>query len=377
MVTQIQNISSGVIEGVAMTQTKPMMGVWVVTFHGAVRARAIVDLIEDSGFFHLSLRNLNAIYVAHAFCPTAIGTVHLCVPEEYLENVEKVYYIFQKYLQIIYLASLCSGLINSIKYQQRKSLIFHSSAMVGALATLGAERGYLSDGTYRKTIRFFSYLEGASSFYLANGLGERIAIILWMALWTKLDTSRIVFRFQAENITPVRKFMLNVLIGGIFGRQSRNWEVILDPYTYMVGQFDSVAIQEGTTFLSTQIYDKMTQEEKELFSETDANLIYYVLSKSVYLYAFGENKDKEIPKFFKEETQGTIKKLRENTLEKEEEEWLGMHFETLENYEKDTPPEYQSIRTQIANAGIREQREGMLLIKCWANVPQSPPVGGG
>lgn len=206
---------------------------------------------------------------------------------------------------------------------------------------------------------YLFYLERASSFYLAKNLGSRIGIAISIILFRKLTQNRTIEADVGEEnpslLNRVKHVFLKYLV---VGRRMRNGEISFDPYTHMVHQFDREGVQNGTIFLRTEIYDKMTPSEQRLFHGIDPNLIYYVLSKAVYIYAFGSKKDEEIPIFFQEETRGKIGALRDQELEEEATQWLETHFESFEKYEEEIPEPHQSIITLIATAGNEEQRGG-------------------
>lgn len=378
MVSQIQLFSSTMSSVMQESRTYPLMGLGFVIYSEYGRAKDIVRVAQESGVFSLSLDNQTAAQMTLFIFPVSICVMSEFVSEERLEETEEIYYLFQKLVYGVYMVSLGVGLIKAAKHRQFFPFCYYSSGMAGALVNLAEEKNYLSGQTYKKICVLLFYLERASSLYLAKDVASRIEIAISIILFRKLvSNSTIEVDVVEDNpslLNRVKHLFFKYLI---VGRRMRDGVMFFDPYTHMVHQFDREGVQNGTIFLRKEIYDKMTPYEQGLFNEIDPSLIYYVLSKAVYIYAFGSKKDEEIPIFFQEETQGKIRELRAQELQEGATQWLETHFESLEKYEEEIPEPHQAIRTLIANAGNGEQRGGMFLIKCWGNVRQSPPVGDG
>lgn len=387
MAVQIQYISLGIQDGMSYTNTWPLLGIVWMASREIPKAYRVVKVIQELGIFELS--NENAINIAGALSmpPLAISLIIECVPEEYQDRCEESYLLFQRLVRTIYMVSLGVGLIKSIKNRQILPFCYHSSAFVGGLLTLGKEQRYLSQTTHNTIRGIFVYLELLTSVHVSENTELRIVIIIIVS-WLRLRYFGLLLRLEqtrverniAQGSPSLPKRVFNVCFRSSFsgfrhpfsGPEMRNGEVNDNPYMHMVKQFGTNEIQHGIRFLQTEIYDKMDVDTKKLFEESAPEIIPYVLSKAVYLYAFGECKSKAIPQFFKEETRILLISLRAQILTKEEADWLEKHFSTLENYNQEIPKEYQALHTQIGEAGSEELQQGMLLISCWEKVKIDP-----
>ena len=120
---------------------------------------------------------------------------------------------------------------------------------------------------------------------------------------------------------------------------------------------------EGALFLSNEIFTNETAETIQAVKEFDLDIFDYILSKAIYIYAFGSNKDiPEIPIFFKADSIKKIKSLRAESIESD----LERIMSTRETFNKaivanSIPNTLKTIRA-IAS---EESQGGKLVTVCW------------
>ncbi|MEM8628931.1 MAG: hypothetical protein AAGF04_02510 [Chlamydiota bacterium] len=95
-------------------------------------------------------------------------------------------------------------------------------------------------------------------------------------------------------------------------------------------------IDEGAAFLKRCVLQGLDKEEIKSFKECEAATFSFFLSRSVYMYAFGQEKNtEEIPKFFKEDTRSKIQKLRAKEVEPSTIKNLYGLVNSLQEFDKD------------------------------------------
>lgn len=297
------------------------------------------------------------------YTPLIIGVINEVLPEQYLETVEKVYDLYGRVMQALWVTTVGWGLIQSIRYRLGPQTCFYVAAVAGCIFSELYRSQYLSENNYRRISNVMFYSTIALEIYLDINREDKVLLVTGYVL-SKLISNH----FQSDRLTHYKEVFIRYFIAS---RQMRQAGLFVDPMTHLVDSFDPKAVDDGTRFLQNEIYQKLSREEKKKFDETDAEIIYYILSRAVYIYAFGEKSNEEIPNFFKEETRNKITGLRSQEVNQEMKAWLGEHFTSLDNYDKDIPDQFQTIRTGIVNLGVLEGRGGMLMLKCWGNVSPS------
>ncbi|MCP5506393.1 MAG: hypothetical protein H7A38_05875 [Chlamydiales bacterium] len=348
----------------------PILGIGVTAFSEACKAANIVRAIQESGLLSLSPRGESMLIATLFLTPVSICISNEVVQERNLPTVEKIHKTYQKIAQAIYIVSMTAGLVRSIHSRRMLPVCQLSSSMAGILLAIGSERECISNEVLLKILGVLHYTSEAARFYLTEGIGERLSILSLVALKIKLARSQgRSIETNDENPTRLGRIKNLAFKYLVQSRQMRRGVTFFNPLTRMVAQFDLEHIRQGTEFLRTQIYEKLTKEgDKDAFQNVDGDMMYYAFSKAVYLYAFGEKKSQSIPQFFKEETQIAIQALREKKLGDGEADWLRTHFESPENYRKEIPSEYQTVRNAITGPGTGEGQGGMLILKCWTEV---------
>lgn len=135
------------------------------------------------------------------------------------------------------------------------------------------------------------------------------------------------------------------------------------------------AISLGAAFLIENVLADLPLKHLALLREGDYSFLRFVLTKSVYIYAFGAKKTEEIPPFFKSTTGPQIVKLREalnDEMALRELERLTanpIQFET----EPATEEAIVAFR-ELKNIGANELSGSLLATKCCLKAANSLPI---
>lgn len=135
-------------------------------------------------------------------------------------------------------------------------------------------------------------------------------------------------------------------------------------------------IDDGATFITENIILGMDPATLEMFKGKDTNILMYVLTKAVFIYAFGSKLNDEIPKFFKEETRNGITQLRSNNplLDQTKRE-LDRKMESLVSFDEekinnDTQPLFNELR-KIGYKELHNTDNSLLVARCWDKAASS------
>lgn len=120
-------------------------------------------------------------------------------------------------------------------------------------------------------------------------------------------------------------------------------------------------VSKGKEFFNNFIVNKA---DGERFKECDPEIYPYILTKSIYIYVFGEKKEENLPAFFKDETQRKIKDLRIKY--KNETPNLEFLFENMASFDnnKNLNDTQKAIFKNIQDAAYAEMQGSLFLTEC-------------
>jgi hypothetical protein len=135
------------------------------------------------------------------------------------------------------------------------------------------------------------------------------------------------------------------------------------------GREGHVKIEEGVAFFRDFILKEgqIAIESRDLVLESDAEIFHFVTTRSVYLYVLGSEKEKEIPQFFKAETQIEIAKLRAKKL-LDPKGSLEMYVKNHTEFSKEPADEQvRQLLNQFKMAGYKEIQGSQSFVgACWS-----------
>ena len=357
---ELQNIyrlidaaSSGIFQG----HNPPMMGV-LGQFSVTIRVTQILETGLESKLFEWvgCSSFIETHYWPLTLTPFVIGVINEMVPETQLETVDKVNTLYNGVMQGVFFASVGYGIINSLQNRCGWKTAYYTALLSGAVFTRLHQSNYISTPNFDFSTETLDYAKLAIEVYASDSVSMVLSRMIPFVIFKAVLYNR-------NDILTERQVSL------IASRQMRRNGLYVNPLNHLVDSFNPKAVEAGTKFLCEEIYEKLSEEEKGFFQEMyPVDILYFALSKGVYLYTFGEKRSEQIPEFFKQETRKKIEELRMKTVEEDEGAWLEAHFTSYENYQKDIPADYQEVRNELAAQGHKESQQGMLVLKCWANV---------
>lgn len=125
------------------------------------------------------------------------------------------------------------------------------------------------------------------------------------------------------------------------------------------------AISLGATFLIENVLADLPLKHLALLREGDYSFLRFVLTKSVYIYAFGAKKTEEIPPFFKSTTGPQIVKLREEL--NDEMALRELERLTANPIQFETEPATEEAKEafrELKNIGANELSGSLLATRC-------------
>lgn len=149
----------------------------------------------------------------------------------------------------------------------------------------------------------------------------------------------------------------------------------------LIGQGADVnkLIDDGATFITENIIAGMDPATLEMFKGKDTNIFMYVLTKAVFIYAFGSKLNDQIPKFFQEETRNGITQLRSNNpLSDEVKPELNRKMESLISFDEekinnDALPLFNELR-KIGYKELHNTDNSLFVTRCWDKAASSQPA---
>lgn len=288
--------------------------------------------------------------------PFVIGVINEMVPETQLETVDKVNTLYNGVMQGVFFASVGYGIINSLQNRCGWKTAYYTALLSGAVFTRLHQSNHISTPNFIFGKETLDYAKLAIEVYASDSVSMVLSRMIPF----------VIFKAVLYNCNDILTERLAPLFAS---RQMRRNGLYVNPITHLVDSFNPEAVEAGTKFLRQEIYEKLSEGEKDFFRDMHpSGIIYFVLSKGVYLYTFGEKRSEPIPEFFKQETLKKIEELRLRTVEQAEGAWLEAHFTSYENYQQDIPADYQEVRNKLVAQGYNESQQGMLLLKCWEKV---------
>jgi hypothetical protein len=134
------------------------------------------------------------------------------------------------------------------------------------------------------------------------------------------------------------------------------------------GREGHVKIKEGVAFFRDFILKEgqIATESRDLVLESDADIFHFITTRSVYLYVLGSEKEKEIPQFFKAETQIEIAKLRGKKL-LDPKGSLEMYVKNHTKFgEEPADEQVRQLLNQFKMAGYKEIQGSQSFVgECW------------
>lgn len=138
-------------------------------------------------------------------------------------------------------------------------------------------------------------------------------------------------------------------------------------------QDEREGLNEGIAFFNKFILapGQIDEETRKKVIENDPEVYIFVITRALYLYIFGEERNAKTPSFFKNETRNFIRKLRnEFKTEEQRQEKAKIlaplmnnfkSFETLQNIEN------QELFNRLRNMAYNEFRidNALFITQCW------------
>lgn len=136
-------------------------------------------------------------------------------------------------------------------------------------------------------------------------------------------------------------------------------------------------IDQGASLIQQDVLANANDKTIELFMEMDPSIFMFVLTKSAYIYTFGNRKNDTIPNFLKQSTKDLILSLRQKSLPPETSAELQRLFADPDAF--NTPEqgiEAQSIFNRLRNIGSEELQNSLLTTRCWARAIEKLQLQG-
>ncbi len=138
--------------------------------------------------------------------------------------------------------------------------------------------------------------------------------------------------------------------------------------------------QQGALFLAKDLLMNANLKVFEKFKRKDPDIIPFILTRSIYEYAFGSQKHGKIPNFFKPSIQAGIYTLRKPKLDREEETNLQRLLADPELFNIESSNEFVREAFAVLKKGAEEELQdgGLLSDGCWEKalelIKQSEPT---
>lgn len=139
------------------------------------------------------------------------------------------------------------------------------------------------------------------------------------------------------------------------------------PPMMMFGQRINQEIKDGVNFFKEFILKpgQVDAEDRQSILEADADICTFILSRAVYIYAFGEKRDEQIPAFFKVVTKLLIAEIRQKYSKEEGAALEGMMQSSKAFEEEPNTPHDKEILNDLKKAAYEEFQKGILISRCW------------
>lgn len=200
--------------------------------------------------------------------------------------------------------------------------------------------------------RFHKYLE-SSSFTILWG----IANTLFFNLTSQdLLSHESLARFYAFQINPmcVRFFRLEDALQCYYFIESLRSDLLRDENQVL----------QGAYFIKNEVLKDASPETLQQFRDVDSEMVLFVLTKAIYIYATNNQK---IPEFFKKETRNRISFLRKQLKEPELLKKLQAAMANPETFKAELKDEITNTALmELKNIAWGESQGSLFATQCWS-----------
>lgn len=127
-------------------------------------------------------------------------------------------------------------------------------------------------------------------------------------------------------------------------------------------------IQDGAAFIKEHLIKGMDADTLEKFKAKDADILIYILTKAIFIYAFGARNSEGLPEYFKEDTRALIAEMKSQyTLSDPGKGELSQAMINLSSFETGVAnPEAQKVFNELRRVAMKElQGISMFASHCW------------
>lgn len=123
-------------------------------------------------------------------------------------------------------------------------------------------------------------------------------------------------------------------------------------------------IEQGATFIRQHILaeGQLDGATRDKIQECDPDALLFMMTRSVYIYTFGELREQPIPRYFSPRTRTTIIELREKYRSDPREINLDRYMEDIVVYDQGPDDDFlASVFNEVKGIAYADQQEGILL----------------